>query len=98
MMDIGRPNEIGIARLNLFHEIPEVDRHLVGVLLRAQSGFSCFDSYLIAVLISTNLEAYLFPVLFLISCPDVCQKIIKSMADMRRTVDVRNSSSYIKIF
>ena len=95
MIWIGRANEVCILYPKRMNEILEFLRILINKFLHSNTLIGSFLKVLIAVFISTSLQANLLAVIHHIPTECIRKKIVHSMAKVRITVDVWNSCSDI---
>ena len=89
---VSRADKVSIFCANCLHQDFEVAIHAVYIALWVEPIRLSLSSDFIAVFVRTNLEAYLVAILLLIARPDIGQEIVERIANMRLTVDIRNSS------
>ena len=98
MVRIGRTDKVSLFRADFFNEILKVANHLVGICLGRNTKFGSLCGNFVAMFVSAYLEPDSVAILHLIAHPDVSEQVVERVADMRLTIDVRNSSSDVEIF
>ena len=97
MVRVSRADKVGVFCANCPHQDLEVVIHAVHIALRVEPIRLSLGSDFITVFIRANLEAYLMAILLLIARPDIGQEIVERIANMRLTVDIRNSSGDVGV-
>ena len=94
---VSRANKVSVFCTNCLHQDFEVAIHAVHIALWVEPIRLSLGSNFITVFVCANLEAYLVAILLLIARPDIGQKIVERIANMRLTVDIRNSSGDVGV-
>ena len=98
MMTVCCTNKVAVLDTKRCNKCLEITIHAIDVGLWLHARIASLRGNFVAMLVSTHLEANSFTILFLVTRPYICQRIIERMADVWNAVNVRNSSGNIKIF
>lgn len=92
MMRVSRTNKVRVTGADFLHQLLKVRIHRISVGLWCHTRRLGFGGNFVAVFVGTNLEPNLATVLSLVPGPNIGNKIVKGVTDVRRTIDIRNGS------
>ena len=96
MTNISCPHEVSIASIHFADKIFKLSSVLINISLRLQASIARFNGDFVAMFVSPYLKLHLITQLTLVTRPNIRNQIIHGIANVRASVNVRNSGSDVK--